>query len=63
MLVLARKTGETIVIDGHIRVTVMKIGPTAVRLGVEAPKGVSVHREEVADRIKKASAGAGESDS
>ena len=51
MLVLSRKTGETIVIDGTIRVTISSIQGDRVRIGVEAPKHVKVYREEVAARI------------
>lgn len=51
MLVLARKIGDTIVIDGGITVTVVDIQGDKVRLGVVAPRDVSVHRKEVADQI------------
>jgi carbon storage regulator len=48
MLVLSRKLGETIVIDGEIRVTVVKIDRNQIRIGIEAPKTVSIYREEIA---------------
>lgn len=48
MLVLSRKLGETIVIDGEIRVTVVKIDRNQIRIGIEAPKHVSIYREEIA---------------
>jgi carbon storage regulator len=48
MLVLSRKLGERIVIDGNIVVTVVKIDRNQVRLGIDAPKDVSVYREEIA---------------
>ncbi|MDZ7373232.1 MAG: carbon storage regulator CsrA [candidate division KSB1 bacterium] len=51
MLVLTRKLGESIVIGDNIRVTVVEIHGKQVRLGVEAPRDVSVHRGEVYERI------------
>jgi carbon storage regulator len=47
MLVLSRKENETIVIDGDVEVTVLEIRGNQVRLGIEAPKDVSVWREEI----------------
>ncbi|MGO9115005.1 MAG: carbon storage regulator [Thermoguttaceae bacterium] len=44
---LARKAGQSVVIDGNIRVTVDRIRPRVVRLKVEAPKEIQVNREEV----------------
>jgi carbon storage regulator len=52
MLVLGRKVGESIVIDGGIVVTVMEIKGEKIRLGVEAPRDVTVLRAEVADHRK-----------
>lgn len=52
MLVLTRKTGETIVINENIRVTVLGVRGNQVRIGIEAPHDVSVHRHEVQERIK-----------
>ena len=54
MLVLSRKTNESIVIDDRIFVTVVEIRGDKVRLGIEAPKEVPVHRREVYDAIKQA---------
>ncbi len=51
MLVLARKPGEVIVLDGGIRITVVSCDAGSVRLGIEAPSSVSIHREEVLERI------------
>lgn len=48
MLVLSRKLGEKIVINGNIVVTVVKIDRNQVRIGVDAPKDVPVYREEIA---------------
>ena len=51
MLVLTRKLNEQIVIDGEIKITVVRIGRNEVKIGVEAPKFVAVHRKEVQDLI------------
>jgi carbon storage regulator len=50
MLVLTRRPGEEIVIDGGIRVTVVAIGPRKVRLGITAPADVTVDRMEIHER-------------
>jgi carbon storage regulator len=54
MLVLSRKKNESIVINDQIVVTVIEIRGDKVRLGIEAPKEVPVHRREVYDKIKEA---------
>ena len=54
MLVLSRKNNESIVINDRIVVTVVEIRGDKVRLGIEAPKEVPVHRREVYDAIKEA---------
>lgn len=51
MLILTRKVGETIVINDTIRVTVLQVKGNQVRVGIEAPKDVSVHRQEIQERI------------
>ena len=53
MLVLKRKEGEVIVINDNIRITVVGIEGSAVKLGVEAPKDVKVFREEVLKKIEE----------
>jgi len=53
MLVLSRKKNESIVINNDITIVVVEIRGDKVRLGVEAPKEVPVHRREVYDAIKK----------
>ena len=53
MLVLTRRSGETITIGNNIRVTVLEIKGKQVRLGVEAPQGTTVHREEIYNRIQE----------
>ncbi len=51
MLVLTRKIGESIRIDGQICVTVMEVDGRTVKLGIDAPRTVPIHREEVWLRI------------
>jgi carbon storage regulator len=51
MLVLSRKKNESIVIDDNIIITVVEVRGDKVRLGIEAPKEVPVHRREVRDAI------------
>lgn len=52
MLVLTRRIGESIRIGPHIIVTILGVKGSKVRLGIEAPKDVAVHRKEVFERIK-----------
>ena len=52
MLILSRKLGESIVIDGHIRVKIMRVDGDVVKIGIEAPASVPVHRQEVYDEIQ-----------
>ena len=54
MLVLTRRPGEEIVIDGNIRLTVVSIKGDRVRLGIEAPPSVVVDRQEIHDRRQHA---------
>ena len=53
MLVLTRKLGAKIIIDGNITVQVVQIKNKQVRLGIEAPSNIKVHREEVYKQIKE----------
>ena len=53
MLVLTRKAGESIVIGSEIRVTVLDLQGRQIRLGIEAPSEISVHRGEVYERIRE----------
>ena len=53
MLVLTRNKGETICVGDNIRLTVMDIKDGKVRLGIEAPKEVPVHRQEVFEAIQR----------
>ena len=54
MLVLTRKLGESIAIGDEIRITVASIVGGQVRIGVDAPREVAVHRQEVYERIQEA---------
>jgi carbon storage regulator len=53
MLVLTRKEDQVIVIGGNITITVVEIRGDKVRLGIDAPREVTVHRKEVQERIEK----------
>lgn len=53
MLILTRRVGETVVIGNDVTVTILGTKGNQVRVGINAPKSVPVHREEVADRIKE----------
>ena len=52
MLILTRKIGESLMIGAEVTVTVMAVKGNQVRIGINAPKDVVVHREEVYDRVK-----------
>lgn len=65
MLVITRKAGERITIGDDIVVTVFEVKGSLVKLGVEAPKSISIHRQEIYDRIREQnmeSSGINESD-
>ncbi len=53
MLILTRRVGETLMIGDEVSVTVLGVKGNQVRIGVNAPKEVAVHREEIYARIKK----------
>jgi len=52
MLVLSRRIGETLIIGNDIQIVVLGVNGNQIRLGITAPKNVSVHREEVYHRIQ-----------
>jgi carbon storage regulator len=52
MLILTRRRGESIVIGGEIEVTLLQVQGDQVRLGITAPKRVTVHRKELLDQIR-----------
>jgi carbon storage regulator len=53
MLILSRKPGESIVVDGRIVIKIMRLEGDMVKVGIEAPLNVPVHRQEVYDEIQK----------
>jgi len=57
MLILTRRVGETLMIGDDVTVTVLGVKGNQVRIGINAPKDVSVHREEIYERIKAEQAG------
>ena len=53
MLILTRRVGETLMIGDEVAVTVLGVKGNQVRIGVKAPQDVSVHREEIYERIRQ----------
>jgi len=53
MLILSRKSGESIVIDGRIHVKVVRVEGDVVKIGIQAPTDVPVHRQEVYEEIQR----------
>ena len=63
MLILTRRVGETLMIGDDVTVTVLGVKGNQVRIGVNAPRDVAVHREEIYERIRNEKTQAGESTS
>jgi carbon storage regulator len=61
MLILTRRVGETVMIGDEVTITVLGVKGNQVRVGINAPKSVAVHREEIYERIKREQQG-GEGD-
>lgn len=62
MLILTRRTGEKLIIGENVTVTVLSVKGNQIRIGIEAPRDISVNREEIYQRImneKKAMSGTG----
>jgi carbon storage regulator len=53
MLILTRRVGETVMIGDEVTITVLGVKGNQVRVGINAPKSVAVHREEIYERIKR----------
>ena len=56
MLILTRRVGESLMIGDDVTITVLGVKGKQVRIGVNAPKEVAVHREEILNRIEEAAA-------
>ncbi|HVC30710.1 MAG TPA: carbon storage regulator CsrA [Steroidobacteraceae bacterium] len=59
MLILTRRVGETVMIGDDVTITVLGVKGNQVRVGINAPKSVAVHREEIYERIKREHAAEG----
>ena len=53
MLILTRRAGETVMIGDDVSITILGVKGNQVRIGINAPKNIAVHREEIYDRIKR----------
>lgn len=62
VLILTRKVGESVLIGDGIKVSVLAVKGNQVRVGIDAPKDISVHREEVRERLEEGKASSAESD-
>ena len=62
MLILTRRVGETVMIGNDVTVTILGVKGNQVRVGINAPKSVAVHREEIYERIKREQQGDNDTD-
>ena len=62
MLILTRRVGETVMIGDEVTITVLGVKGNQVRVGINAPKSVAVHREEIYERIKREQEGNSDND-
>jgi carbon storage regulator len=62
MLILTRRVGETVMIGNDVTVTILGVKGNQVRVGINAPKNVAVHREEIYERIRREQQGGGSHD-
>ena len=53
MLILTRKLGESIIIEDNIKITVVDINNQQIKLGIDAPRHITINREEVAKKVKE----------
>jgi carbon storage regulator len=53
MLILTRRLGESIIIEDNIKITVVDINKQQIKLGIDAPKNITINREEIALKIKE----------
>jgi carbon storage regulator len=53
MLILTRRVGETLIVGNEITVTIVGVRGCQVRIGINAPKNVTVHRKEICERIRR----------
>ncbi len=53
MLILTRRLGESIIIEDNIKITVVDINNQQIKLGIDAPKHITINREEVAKKVKE----------
>ena len=53
MLVLTRKVGESLIIGDNIKITICAVNNSQIRVGIQAPKDIEIHREEIYEKIKK----------
>ncbi len=60
MLILTRRVGETVMIGDEVTITVLGVKGNQVRVGINAPKSVAVHREEIYERFKHEQQGEGD---